>query len=35
MAERSGPKGPAPRTLGSRGHPILEDAPGSYVLTEA
>jgi polyhydroxyalkanoate synthase len=30
--ERSGPERPAPETLGSAAHPVLEPAPGSYVL---
>ncbi|MGQ0616323.1 MAG: PHA/PHB synthase family protein [Acidimicrobiia bacterium] len=35
MDERSGPQQPAPRELGSRAYPPLEDAPGTYVRTRA
>jgi len=35
MIERSGAKKTAPEALGSRAHPALDDAPGSYVLVEA
>jgi polyhydroxyalkanoate synthase len=33
--ERSGPLRPAPGGLGSRAHPPLADAPGTYVLQQA
>jgi polyhydroxyalkanoate synthase subunit PhaC len=35
ITERSGAEKPAPEALGSRAHPVLEDAPGSYVLVQA
>jgi polyhydroxyalkanoate synthase subunit PhaC len=33
LAERTGPQKPAPTDLGGPGHPPLEPAPGTYVLT--
>jgi polyhydroxyalkanoate synthase subunit PhaC len=35
IAERGGPKVNAPRRLGSKAHPPIEPAPGSYVRTRA
>jgi polyhydroxyalkanoate synthase len=35
MGERSGSKKRAPKTLGSRAYPVLDEAPGSYVFTQA
>jgi polyhydroxyalkanoate synthase subunit PhaC len=35
IAERGGPKVNAPRRLGSKDHPPIEPAPGSYVRTRA
>ena len=35
IAERGGPKVAAPRRLGSKEHPPIEAAPGSYVRTRA
>jgi poly[(R)-3-hydroxyalkanoate] polymerase subunit PhaC len=35
IAERGGPKIAAPRQLGSKDHPPIEAAPGSYVRTRA
>ncbi len=35
MVDRAGARKTAPKTLGSRAHPVLDDAPGSYVLAEA
>jgi len=35
LSDRGGPKVPAPGQLGSRDHPPLEPAPGSYVRTRA
>jgi polyhydroxyalkanoate synthase len=35
IAERGGPKVAAPRHLGSKQHPPIEPAPGSYVRTRA
>ena len=34
LAERSGDFQPAPTTLGSTQHPVIGDAPGSYVLDQ-
>jgi polyhydroxyalkanoate synthase len=35
IAGQGGPKVAAPRKLGSRAHPVIESAPGSYVRTRA
>jgi polyhydroxyalkanoate synthase len=35
MAERSGPRKPAPSALGGADHPPLVDAPGTYVFAQA
>jgi polyhydroxyalkanoate synthase len=35
VAERGGGEGPAPKKLGSRRHPVLDSAPGQYILDRA